>query len=71
MQIDFINSGLDIIEGAVAGGILGIASYVIMGAVASLPSSFLSTSVVAPLSVIVGAMGFIGYALPKIRSRLQ
>jgi len=71
MQIDFVNVGFDILEGLIAGGLLGFGSYVIVGALASLPSAFITAAEVSPLSVLVGALGFVGYSIPKIRSRIQ
>ena len=71
MEIDFVNSGLDIIEGVVAGGILGMATYIIGDAVSLLPGAFISASAVGPLAIVVGALGFVGYSIKKIRGRIS
>ena len=71
VEIDFVNSAFDVIEGLVAGGLTGLGADIIAGAVASLPHAFISATVVSPLSVIAGALAFIGYALPRIRSRVK
>jgi len=71
MEIDFVNSAFDLIEGLVAGGLTGLGADVIAGAVASLPNAFLTATAVPPLSVVAGALAFIGYALPRIRSRIK
>jgi hypothetical protein len=71
MQIDFVNVSLDLIEGLVAGGLLGFGAYIVVGALASLPGAFLTAAEVTPLSVLVGALGFVGYSIPKVRGRIQ
>ena len=71
MEIDFVNSAIDIVEGVVAGGLLGVGSEIISSAVASFPNAFISTSLVAPLSVVVGALTFVGYSLHNIRNRVK
>ena len=60
---------LDIIEGLVAGGLVGLGAFIIAGAVAALPSSFLTLAEVTPVSVIAGALAFVGTALHQIRTR--
>ncbi|MEM3859084.1 MAG: hypothetical protein QW478_06715 [Candidatus Micrarchaeaceae archaeon] len=71
MKIDFANTSLDVIEGITAGGLTGLGAYIIGSAVASLPSAFLAASVVTPLSVIAGALAFVGFSLPNIRTRIK
>ena len=71
MQIDFVNSGIDLIEGAVVGGLIGFGTSVIGSAVASLPNAFLHVANVPAFSIIAGALGFVGYALPNIRKRIK
>jgi multisubunit Na+/H+ antiporter MnhC subunit len=71
MEMDFINSSIDLIEGVVAGGLTGLGAFLIGNAVSVLPSAFISTTIVTPLSVIAGALAFVGYALPKIRARIK
>jgi len=69
-EINIVNSRLDEIEGLVVGGLLGFLAYMVASVVASLPGSFLTASMVLPLSVLVGDMGFIGYTIPKLRNGL-
>lgn len=69
--MDFINSAFDIIEGIVAGGLMGFGAYVITGAVQTLSGSFLVGVNPVDISVIVGALGFIGYSLPNLRKRVS
>lgn len=64
-----IDEALDIVEGITAGGVVGFGTYVIGGAVASLPSAFLTAAQVGPLSAIVGALTFVGIAVKQMRSR--
>lgn len=71
MQIDFINSAMDLLEGIVVGGLLGLGTYIIGSGVAVLPYAFINASEVQAFSVIAGALGFIGYALPNIRKRIK
>ncbi len=71
VDIDFVNSALDIVEGLVSGGLVGLGTYIIGGAVASLPSAFITASIVSPLSVIAGAMTFVGYGIAKVRTRIR
>lgn len=74
MKVDFVNSAFDIIEGTVVGGILGFGAYIIGGAVAVLTpvgANFLPLADVPPLAAIVGALGFVGYAIHNIRSRIN
>jgi hypothetical protein len=70
MKVDFVNTGLDLIEGTVLGGILGFGMDIIGGAVASLPNSFLASANVPAFSIVVGALGFVGYAIHSIRKRV-
>ena len=71
MEMDMANASLDIIEGLTSGGLAGLGAYVVAGAVASLPSAFITVAMVTPLSVIAGALAFVGYAFPKIRNRIK
>ena len=71
MQIDMINSAIDLIEGAVVGGLIGFGTSIISTAVSNLPGSFLSVGNAPFFSVIAGALGFVGYALPNIRKRIK
>jgi len=71
MDIDFVNSAFDLIEGLVAGGLTGLGTDIIGSAVAVLPNSFIASTVVPPLSVIAGALAFVGYSLAKIRTRVK
>jgi hypothetical protein len=71
MKVDFVNSALDLIEGTVIGGVLGFGAYVIGGAVSVLGGSFLAAADVTPLAVVVGALGFVGYSIQNIRSRIN
>ena len=71
MEIDFVNSALDILEGIAAGGILGMGTYIIGDAVSLLPGAFISASAVEPLAIIVGALGFVGYAIKEVRGRIS
>ena len=71
VEIDMVNSGLDVVEGVVWGGLAGFGADVIGGAVSALPGAFLTASAVTPLAVVVGALVFVGYAIPKIRSRIK
>ena len=71
MDIDFVNSAFDIIEGLVAGGLTGLGTDIIAGAVATLPNAFITTAVVPPLSIVAGALAFVGYSLAKIRTRIK
>jgi hypothetical protein len=64
-----VEEALDVIEGLVAGGLVGLGAFVVGGAVASLPGAFLTASEVTPISVIAGALAFVGTALHQIRSR--
>lgn len=43
---------------------------IIGGAVASLPNSFLASANVPAFSIVVGALGFVGYAIHSIRKRV-
>ncbi|MGC8621738.1 MAG: hypothetical protein ACP5U0_07495 [Caldisphaera sp.] len=72
MEIKFLHTALDLIEGTVAGGLVGLGFDIIANAVSVLPNSFLAVSpnIVAPLSVVAGALAFIGYSLPKIRNEI-
>lgn len=69
IEIDFVNTALDIIEGIVGGGLLGFGAYIIASAVAGLSGSFMPVGAVGGMSVIVGAMGFVGIAIHNIRAR--
>jgi uncharacterized membrane protein YGL010W len=64
-----VEEALDIIEGLVAGGLVGLGAFIIGGAVAALPGSFLTVAEVTPISVIGGALAFVGTALHQIRAR--
>jgi len=72
MPIQFGESeALDIIEGVVAGGLISVATDIIASAVSYMPGSFLTTTMVLPLSMITGALTFVGIALHNIRARRQ
>lgn len=64
-----VEEALDIIEGVVVGGIIGLGAFIVSGAVASLPGAFITAAEVTPLSVIAGALAFVGTALHQIRVR--
>lgn len=64
-----VEEAFDIVEGTVAGGIIGFVMYVIAGAVSLLPGAFLTAAEVTPLSVVVGALAFLGVAVHQIRAR--
>ena len=64
-----VPEALDIIEGTASGGIASFTAYLVGGAVAQLPGSFLQASSVTPLAVVVGALTFLGVAIAKIRKR--
>jgi hypothetical protein len=66
---NFVNDGFDLLEGVVAGGVVGIGTEIIASAVATLPHAFLSVSEVAPVSVVVGALVFVGVAIKQMRDR--
>lgn len=55
--IDYID-GFDIAEGTAAGGLMGLVVYVVAGAVATLPSAFLTAASVPALTGIAGALTF-------------
>jgi hypothetical protein len=61
--------GLDFIGGSVLGGIAGIAEYTIASAVASMPSQFITPSLITPFALITGALVFIGAFFAKIGSK--
>ena len=65
-----LDEALDILEGITAGGLVGLGTYVVAGAVATLPAAFLTVPEVAPLSAIAGALAFVGVAVGKIRAHL-
>ncbi len=67
----FTHIALDLVEGVVFGGVVGVGMDIIAGAVATLPNSFLTTTMVSPLSVIVGALVFVGVSIHQIRQRLN
>jgi hypothetical protein len=71
MEIDFVNTSLDILEGIVAGGLIGLGTEITATAVSSLPSAFLTLSMVGPLSVVAGALAFVGYSVARIRTRIK
>jgi len=72
MPITFGESeALDIVEGIVAGGLVSVSTDIIATAVSALPGSFLSSSIVIPISAITGALTFVGIALHNIRARRQ
>jgi len=72
MPIQFGESeALDIIEGLVAGGLISVATDIIASAVSYMPGSFLTTTMILPLSAITGALTFVGIAIHNIRSRRQ
>ena len=71
MEIDFVNSAFDLIEGLVAGGLTGLGTDIIGSAVAVLPNAFITTAIVPPLSIITGALAFVGYSLAKVRTRIK
>jgi VIT1/CCC1 family predicted Fe2+/Mn2+ transporter len=60
---------LDLIEGVAVGGVVGVAAYIVGGAVASLPAAFITTPVATALSVVAGGLAFVGVAISKIRRR--
>jgi hypothetical protein len=64
-----IEEALDIVEALVAGGLVGLATLIIGSAVAAFPSSFLTVAEVSPLSVLGGALAFVGTAIRQIRAR--
>lgn len=66
---NFLHVALDLVEGMVAGGIIGDGAYIIASAVASLPSPVITAAEVGPLAVIAGALAFAGVALHQIRKR--
>ena len=71
MEIKFLHTAYDIIEGLVTGGLSGLGAYIVGGAVASLPNAFIGAGIVPTLSVLAGALGFVGYALPKLRNEIS
>jgi len=71
MEIDFVNSAFDLLEGLVGGGLTGLGTDIIGTAVAGLPNSFITLAVVPSLSIIAGALVFVGYSIAKIRTRIK
>mgnify|MGYP001626380571 CR=1 FL=1 len=71
MDIDFLGSAIDIVEGITIGGLAGLGGEIIAYAVASFPHAFITASLVPPISVMVGALAFIGYSLHNIRGRIH
>lgn len=65
----FVAEADDVIEGTAKGGIAGIVTYVVAGAVASLPGAFITPAVVDPLAVIAGALTFAGIVLANGRAK--
>ncbi len=67
----FTHIALDLVEGIVFGGVLGVGTDIIATAVSTLPNSFLTPAMVSPLSVVVGALVFVGVSIHQIRQRLN
>ena len=66
-----MNSAFDLLEGLVGGGLTGLGTEIIATAVANLPNAFITTAVVPSLSIIAGALAFVGYSIAKIRTRVK
>lgn len=66
-----IGEALDIVEGVVGGGLVGLGAYIVTGAVATIPSNFLSGIPNAPaiISTITGALVFTAMVIRKMRIR--
>jgi len=58
MQIDFLNSCLDVIEGLAIGCLLGVLTYIVTRVVAIPLGDFNSTILILPLSATTGTIVF-------------
>jgi hypothetical protein len=65
-----VSEALDIVEGVAVGGIISVGTYIVAGAVSLLPGTFLPVAAVTPLSIVTGAISFVGVAVHQIRKRL-
>lgn len=70
MEVKLLDASIDILEKFMLGGLIGIIAYIIINALASFPASLISSSMVTPLSVVVGALWFAGSVIPDIRKRI-
>lgn len=68
---NFFNFSLDLFEGVVGGGVIGLGFSVVAGAFASLPGAFITVSQVPLFSTAIGALAFTGIAIHQIRRRLS
>jgi hypothetical protein len=66
-----VGEALDIIEGVVGGGLVGLGAYIVTGAVSTIPANFLSgiPHADAIISTITGALVFTAMVIRKMRIR--
>lgn len=67
---NFYQISLDIVEGVVAGGLIGMSADLIASAVATVPNAFITAPFVPVFSVIAGVLAFTGIAIHQIRKRV-
>jgi hypothetical protein len=66
-----VGEALDIIEGVVGGGLVGLGAYIVTGSVSTIPANFLSgiPHADAIISTITGALVFTAMVIRKMRIR--
>jgi len=65
-QVDFVGSGIDVLEGVVAGGLGYICTDLLTKIVISVGFSVPET-----IPLVVGALVFTGYALENIKGKVK